>query len=213
MTIQDIEERKVKLEGELTTALEAAKVLTPATAEFDEAYGRYLTAKSAIDKIPDEIAKVKQSENAEAIKTAGITVGEAIIQLIDGLKVAELIGVPVNALRFYNTPSKDEAGVETMSMGVVFNPVAATRKAGTGTGGKKGGGRTVIVAPDGDKFSLTKFVLAHATDAEKESPEYKYPHTRVDTKPKFEEFCSTHTLTGYAYETPSAETDSAEAAS
>jgi hypothetical protein len=61
----------------------------------------------------------------------------------------------------------------------------------------------MIVSPDGSKLSLTKFVMTHATEAEKASAEYKYPHTRVDSKPKFEEFCTAHALSGYIYETPS----------
>ena len=195
MKIVEVEAKQKALEAELTTALEAAKVLTPATAEFDEAYSRYLGAKANIAKIPEELAKARQSENAEAIAQCGTQVGEAIGQLIVGLKVADLLGVPVTALRY----AIDAEG----KVLVVFNPVTKVRA----TGGKreaKGGGRTVIVDPEGNRLSLTKFVLAHATDAEKASPEYKYPHSQVSSKPKFEEFCQTHSLTGFTYELPQA---------
>jgi hypothetical protein len=70
---------------------------------------------------------------------------------------------------------------------------------------KVSAGHTKVVSPDGSKLSLTKFVMANATDAEKSSPAYKYPHTRVDSKPKFDQFCESHGLTGYVYEVPEAE--------
>lgn len=201
MTVTEVEAKQKTLEAEMATALEAAKVLTPATPEFDEAYSRYLSAKASIAKIPDEIAAAKLAENAEAIATAGASVAEAITQLCDGLKVADLLGKPVEALRF----AIDAEGKAL----VVFNPVirvAAARKKGV-----KGAGRTVIIDPAGEKWSLTKFVLEHATDAEKATPEYKYPHSQVATKPKFEAFCEAHKLTGYTYELPSAGADETEA--
>ena len=195
MTVQEIEAKKVKLEAELNMALTAAKVLTPATAEFDEAYGRYLAAKAAIACIPDEIAKAKLSENAAAIAAAGASIAEAIIQVAEGLKVAQLLGKPVNALSFY----MDAAGKAM----VVFNPVTRVTSPGRASDKKdKGAGHTMIVGPDGTRYSLTKFVLAFATEAEKATPEYKYPHAQVASKPKFEAFCTAHNLTGYVYETP-----------
>lgn len=194
VTIAEVEAKQKTLEAEMSTALEAAKVLTPATAEFDEAYSRYLGAKANIAKIPDEIAKAKLEENAEAIAVAAGQVGEAITQLVVGLKVADLIGTPVIALRYF----LDAEG----KVGVVFNPITkVAAKGGTRTPGT---GRTVIGGgdiPAGETMSLTKFVLAHATDAEKESADYKYPHSQVATKPKFEAFCEAHKLTGYTYET------------
>lgn len=195
MTIKEVEARKVQLETELSTALEAAKVLTPATAEFDEAYARYLSAKANLAKIPEEINKARLAENAEEIKTAATTVAEAIKQLVDGLGVEKLLGIPVAGIRYLML----EAGPS-----VAFNPV--TRKAegkakGEAKGdGAKGKGRTVVLTPEGDRLSLTKFVLAHATEAEKATSDFKYPHTRVDSKPKFEAFCTEHSLTGYVYE-------------
>lgn len=197
MTTVEVEAKQKALEAEMATALEAAKVLTPATAEFDDAYGRYLAAKANLAKIPAEIAAAKTAENAEAIKVCGTQIAEAVGQLVDGLKVADLIGTPVIALR-YTVDSEGKAGV-------IFNPVIKVKAAG---GAKKtpGAGRTVIVDPNGEKWSLTKFVLAHATDAEKASPEYKYPHGQVDSKPKFEAFCTAHSLTGYIYETAAAAT-------
>ncbi len=190
MTVIEVEARKFSLEAELSTALEAAKVLTPATPEFDEAYSRYLSAKANLAKIPDEVIKAKVAENADAIKVASTQVGEAITQLVDGLKVADLMGVPVTALRYFT----DSEG----KVGVVFNPV--TKVKSTSSPRTPGTGRTVIVDSEGNRLSLTKFVLAHATEAEKASPEYKYPHTRVDSKPKFEAFCASHSLTGYSHE-------------
>ena len=197
MTVVEIQAKQASLEAEQNTALEAAKVLTPATPEFDEAYQRYLSAKAAIAKIPEEIAKAKQAENAEAIAQCATQIGEALVQLIEGLKVAELLGTPVIALIYAldadNTPL------------VVFNPIIKQKATGPSAGKGKGAGRTVVVDPNGEKWSLTKFVIAHATEAEKLTPEYKYPHTRVDTQPKFEAFCTEHSLTGYTYETaPSA---------
>lgn len=194
MTIQEVEARQKNLEAEMATALEASKVLTPATVEFDDAYGRYLSAKANLAKIPDEITKARQAENADAIKQSGVQVAEAIGQLVDGLKIADLLGTPVTTLR-YAVDSEGKALV-------IFNPV--TKVKSTGKREAKGTGHTQIVDPEGNRLSLTKFVVAHATDAEKASPEYKYPHTRADSKPKFEEFCVSHGLTGYTYELPQA---------
>lgn len=201
MNAQEVEAKKVSLEAEMSTALEAAKVLTPATAEFDEAYSRYLGAKAGLAKIPEELAKAKLAENAEAIGVAAGQVAEAITQLVDGLKVADLLGTPVVALRY----AVDGEGKAL----VVFNPIIKVKAAGAKT--TKGAGRTVVVDPEGNKLSLTKFVLATASEAELKSDEFKYPHTRVDSKPKFEEYCTAHTLTGYTYETPSAEVAEVEA--
>lgn len=194
MTTAEVQTKETQLQAELATALEAAKVLTPATAEFDEAYGRYLSAKAAIAKIPEELSKAKIAENAVVIATAGTQIADSITQLIDGLKVEEMIGKPVESLRW----AKDAEG----KAGVAFNPVVKLASTGKKSGASKGAGHTVIVTPEGERLSLTKFVLAHATDAEKASEEYKYPHTRVDTHPKFEQFVKDHNLTGFTYETP-----------
>lgn len=192
LTILEIEAKKTTLEGELSTALEAAKVLTPATVEFDEAYGRYLAAKTALARIPDEVAKAKQVENADAIAQCAVQTGEALTQLLAGLKVADLLGTPVIAGRW----AIDAEG----KMLVVFNPIT---KVSSSTGSKKTGtGRTTILDTGGNVLSLTKFVLAHATEAEKTSDAFKYPHTQVATKPKFEAFCTEHKLTGYTYQLP-----------
>lgn len=198
MTIVEVEAKKTNLEAEIATALEAAKVLTPATAEFDDAYGRYLAAKANLAKIPDEMAKARQAENADAIKACGTQIADAIGQLVDGLKVADLLGIPVITLSY----AKGADGVAL----VVFNPV--TKVAGAGKKREaKGTGRTVIVDPEGNRLSLTKFVLANATDEEKDSGSdkfLKYPHAAVDTKPKFEAFCEAHQITGCTYETAQA---------
>lgn len=205
MTVIEVEAKKISLEAELNTAAEATKVLTPVTPEFDEAYSRYLAAKTALAKIPEEISKAKIAENAEAIAQCGGQVAEAIGQLVTGLKVEELIGTPVTSLRYFIDADKKAS--------VVFNPVVKVATRGTGSRKDGKGGRTVIVDSEGNRQSLTKFVLEHATEAEKGTDAYKYPHTRVDSKPKFEEFCKEHTLTGYTYEvaTAEAETSTAEA--
>ena len=196
MTIVEIEAKQASLEAKLVTALEAAKVLTPATTEFDEAYGVYLGAKADLTKIPAEIAAAKLAENANAIKVCADQVAEAIGQLVDGLKVADLLGVLVTALRY----AIDTEGKAL----VVFNPVIKAKATGGARESKAGTGRTVIVDSNGERWSLTKFVLANATEAEKSSPEYKYPHTKADSKPKFEAFCVEHNLTGYTYQTAEA---------
>ena len=145
MTVTEVEAKKTGLEAEITTALEAVKVLTPATTEFDEAYGRYLAAKAGLAKIPEEIAQAKLAENADAIAQCGTQVAEAIGQLVDGLKVADLLGVPVIALRY----AVDAEGKAL----VVFNPIIKMKAAG-GTR-KAGGGRTVVVDPESCNISQT----------------------------------------------------------
>lgn len=212
MNTKEIEAKQVTLEAEQNTALEAARVLTPATPEFDEAYARYLGAKAAIAKIPDEIATAKLAENKAAIDAAAITVTEGITQLVDGLNVGDLLGKPVISLRYFRVVSTDDAGVETISTGTVFNPVTKVSTKGAGKSAGKGTGRTVVVDAEGNRLSCTKFVLAHATDSEKTdgSEDYiKYPHTAIDTRPKFDKFCETHGLAGFTYEVPQA--DGAEA--
>lgn len=194
MTKVEVEAKKTTLEAEMATALEAAKVLAPATPEFDEAYGRYLSAKASLAKIPEELAKAMLAENAEAIAQRGLQIAEGIGQLVDGLKVADLVGTPIVALRY----AVDAEGKAL----VVFNPIVKVKS--TGKREAKGTGRIVVVDTEGNRLSLTKFVLAHATDEEKASPEYKYPHSQVDSKPKFEKFCKEHSLTGFTYEVPTA---------
>lgn len=212
LNIQEIEAKQVTLQAEMTTAIEAATVLTPATPEFDEAYSRYLGAKAAIAKIPDEIAAAKLSENKAAIDAAAITVTEGITQLLDGLKVADLLGKSVISLRYFRVVDKADDGTETVTTGSVFNPVTKVSTKGTGTKGAKAQGRTVIVDAEGNRLSCTKFVLAHATENEKtdgHADYIKYPHTAIDTRPKFDKFCESHKLTGYTYEVP--QTGSTEA--
>ena len=197
VTVAEITEKQVKLEAELNTALEAAKALTPATPEFDEAYGRYLAAKAGIAKIPDEIATAKRAENADAIKADGVAIAEGIKQLLDGLKTTEKLGEPVISVVW----TQGATGVDGVvpAPQVVFNPKKQVKSSG-GTR-KVGAGRTTITQPDGETISLTKFVLANASEEEAG----KYPHTLVDTKPKFEEFCTKHGLSGYTYQRPGGE--------
>lgn len=204
MTVIEVEQKKVQLETELGTALEAAKVLVPATPEFDEAYSRYLASKAALAKIPDELFKAKVEQNKDALHAAGVTIANAIRELEQGLGVENLLGQPVIAANYYRLVSVDNEGNEQVSTGCVFNPVivkAKAKEAGTSKGGK----RTKIVAPDGTAYNLTKFVLAFATEEEKNSPEFRYPHGQVDTKPKFDAFCTAHNLTGYVYSRPEGE--------
>jgi hypothetical protein len=194
LTLQEIEAKELQLKSEMVAALEETKGKKPASAEFDAAYGKYLTAKANLAKIPAELTKAKTEANSGALLTVGATVSDAITQLIVGLKVAELLGEPVKVVRY----SIGDDGKPS----VRFNTTASTPKV---KGERKvGNGHTQIVAPDGTKQSLTKFVLAHATDAEKASKEYKYPHTQADSKPKFDAFCASHNLTGFLYETPEA---------
>jgi hypothetical protein len=193
-TIAEIQEKQTKLEAELATALEAAKVLQPATPEFDEAYGRYLAAKAAIAKIPTEIAEAKKAENADAIKADGATVAEGIKQLLEGLKTADKLGEPVISVVWTQGAAKE--GEPVPAPVVHFNPKA--KVASTGTRKASGAGRTTVLTPTGETLSLTKFVLANASEEEAG----KYPHTLVDSKPKFDEFCTKHSLTGYTYQRP-----------
>ena len=196
VTVAEISEKQGKLEAELATALEAAKALTPATPEFDEAYGRYLAAKAGIAKIPEEIVSAKRAENADAIKADGVAIGEGIKQLLDGLKTAEKLGEPVISVVWTQGAAREGEAIPAPQ--VNFNPKKqiASSKGGTR---KAGTGRTTILQPDGETTSLTKFVLAHASEEEAG----KYPHALVDTKPKFEEFCTKHGLMGYTYQRPS----------
>jgi len=202
MTIAEVEAKGTALQTEMAAALESLKGKKPASAEFDEAYGKYLGAKAALSKIPAEIAKAKAEQNAGALKSVATTVSEAITKLCEGLKVAELMGEPVATVRYV---------VINGVASVDFNKTVRLATKGPKGERKAANGHVAIIAPDGSKQSLTKFVLAHATDAEKSSKEFKYPHTQVDTKPKFDAFCASHNLSGFVYEIP--EAVAAEAAS
>ena len=203
MTVQEVETRKAQLETLRDTALDAAKTLIPATAEFDEAYGRYLSAKASLAGIPAELAKALMAQNSEAIKVAGIQLADGITEMIAGLNIAALLGTPVVALRYYRIPSKDAEGKESISQGVVFNPTTQAKAAGIKSKGEsKGAGHTQIVGPDGTKQSLTKFVMAHMSKPAGLGEKAWYPHTEVDSNPKFDVFCVAHNLVGYAYQLP-----------
>lgn len=200
MTIQEVEAKGQQLQADMGAALQEAKSQKPATPEFDASYGKYLAAKAALAKIPEDLAKAKLEANSTAIKTVNATVADAITQLVMGLKVAELLGAPVSILRY--VVINDVATV-------VFNPT--TRLSTKSKGERKvSNGHVQIKAPDGSKLSLTKFVLANATDAEKSSAAFKYPHTQVDSKPKFDVFCVAHNLTGYLYELPEVQAEAAQ---
>lgn len=194
-TVSEVKTKETTLNTEIATQLEAIKVLTPATPEFDEAYTRYLTSKASLAKIPDEIAQALLAENADAIAVVATQTADAIVQLVTGLKVNDLIGCEVTALRMYTDSDNKKH--------VVFNPVTVIKASGKRS--EKSQGRTVITDSEGNSQSLTKFVLAHATEDEKLTDAYKYPHVRVATKPKFDEFCESHNLTGFNYILPSSE--------
>lgn len=213
MTVVEVQTKLAQLEAERDTALAAAKVLTPATPEFDDAYGRYLASKTAIGKIPDELAKAKLSENADAIKAQALVVGETLVKLTTGLKVAELLGSPLTSLRALFTET-DVEGVKVTTCNVAFNPpVAASKpvkaKAEGAAEAKELHKRTVIMAPGGAKYNPTKFILTFMPQEEqaKEQAEATakgnkawYPHVLVDSLPKFEAFCKAHNLVGYTYD-------------
>ena len=200
MTVQEIETKKSKIEAEMSTALTAAKVLEPATAEFDEAYARYLGAKAALAKIPAEIAAAMKVEHADAIKADCVTLASSIRQLIDGLDVEAKLGEPAISVVWTQGATGIDGVVPTPV--VHINPTVKVKATGGTKREAKVGGHTVVKTPEGETVSLTKFVLEHATDAEKASPEYKYPHGLVSSKPKFAAFCEAHNLTGYEYLTP-----------
>jgi hypothetical protein len=205
MTVIEVESKKAQLTIEMGTALEASKALQPGTSEFDGAYERYFTAKNALAKIPEELQKAKIEENAGAIKVAGNQVAEATEQLIAALNIESLIGAPVIAANYYRIASKDEQGNPTVSKGVIFNPVTPKRALASETKRESKAGHTMIVAPDGTRLSLTKFAAQYATNEEKVRATFKTgftPHALVDTKPKFDAFCTAHSLTGYTYEIP-----------
>jgi hypothetical protein len=105
-------------------------------------------------------------------------------------------------LRYYTSESKAADGTIVKTPAVVFNPV--TKVAASGPKAAKGTrkGHNFVNAPDGTKMSLTKFVMTTATDTEKATAEFKYPHTRVDSRPKFDEYVKSHNLAGYTYEMP-----------
>ena len=185
MTIVEVEAKKQRLEAEMALALEAAKVLTPVTPEFDDAYSRYLGAKANLAKIPEELAKAKLAENAVAIGAVAVQMSEGIGQLITALGLPELLGESVTLLRYTVNPE----GVKT----VVFNPHVVLRTAGAK---KEGTGKRVqITGPDGAIVNMTKFVLLNSTEAEKSGfTTNNPPHLLVDSKPKFEAFCLKHNL-------------------
>lgn len=188
-TIKEITEKKSNLEKQMETALGAAKVLKPATAEFDEAYGRYLAAKAQMAKIPSEFAAARMAENADAIKSAGAAIAETITKLCAGLKVADLLGEPVLTVVY----SMDAEGKTQ----VRINPKVRLGATKSTIGERKvGQGRVKIVGPDGTEYSLTKFVIAHAPEADRG----KYPHALVATEAKFDVFCTKYKLVGFKYQ-------------
>ena len=199
MTVVEVETKKTQLEATLKSSLIEASKFVPGTAEFDEKYALHLSTKGALSKIGEEMAKALEAQNAEAIKAHSVTLAQAIGKLVEGMKVAELVGKPVTALNYYTAADG--------TVHVVFNPVTHIKSAGTKASGSgpKGKGHTMIVGPDGTQMSITKFVQSNLTESQKTegSVDYvKYPHTVIDTRPKFDEFCKAHNLVGYKYEIP-----------
>lgn len=194
MTVQEVEAKEVGLVTERDTALAAAKELEPGSIEFDQAYNRYSAARVNLLKIPDELVAAKQQENAGEIAAAKATIVEGIETLLVGLNVSDLLGTKIRCIN-YTVDAEDKGGL-------AFNPIVKS-PAKMAPRESKSGGRTMIALPDGTKQSPTKFVLAHATEAEKATFSVnKPPHLKVDTKPKFDAFCIAHNLTGYTYEMP-----------
>lgn len=223
MTVQEIEAKKLSYENIVASAPAVHAALVPFSTEFDAFCVTYSDARKALkdtdwDKL---IADAFVEANKEAIAAIGVAIAEAIQSAVDGLEVEKLLGQPVHALTFFRGTSKvtqkDANGadviVTTLDKGIVrFNPTThvkesgGTKKSSDSAGGEKKG-HTVITGPDGATYSLTKFVVLHATDAEKTEHEREVgstpgkvtPHTRVDSKPKFEKFCASHNLVGYTY--------------
>jgi len=189
MTIAEIEARNTALDGLITEAQNAAKALVVGSSDFDAAYKAYLDLKAEKAAIPAKVAAAKKSENAEKIKKAATDIAGAITQLIAAMKIDDLIGEKLVKLSYNLTT--DEKTAQTVAT-VLFNPV--TRLASTGK--RESGKRTMIGNPDGTHQSLTAFVKAHAPEADWG----KYPHTLVDTQPKFEAFCTKYGLSGFTYQ-------------
>lgn len=207
MTVIEVLEKQKNLENIVMTSLEATKVLEVGTPEFDEAYGMYLGAKSSLAKIPDELASAKKAENSEAIKADSAAIASAVKELVAGLGLAEKLGEPVKSVVWTQGATGDDGIVPEPVVHV--NPTVSVKSTGPKSARTPSTGRTVIGYPDGSQKSCTKFVLEFATEVEKATPEYKYPHTRVDSKPKFEAFCTAHNLSGFSYVT-SAKAESEE---
>jgi len=200
MTLAELDKRAVELQSIIANQLATAQKLQAGSVEFDEAYGGYLASKAELAKMPELKRQAQVAENKVAIDAAGKTVAEAIQKLIAGLKVSELLGEDVKTLRYY----VEESG----TVSVIFNPKAMLRPKGKAV---KSGGRTIITDSEGNTTSVTKFVLAHATEAEKASKAFDYPHTQCDTEAKFQDFCVKHNLTGFTYSKPIAQEEPAPA--
>ena len=213
-TILEVNQKEQNLKTTIETTLLAVKSLIPATPEFDEAYTRYLTAKSELTHIPELLQQAKLSENSDKIKSAGLTIAEGIKKLIEGLGVKELLGSDVLTLNYHvetvkgSTDAQGVVTADSFKSVVVFNPKTIVKsttgkadKSAAKTDSDKTGHNTIVntnVTPN-VTLSLTKFVNLTATEAEKLTAEYKYPHTRVDSLPKFNEYIKSHNLTGYTY--------------
>lgn len=192
-----VERQKVELEISMATAIEASKVLSPGSQEFDEVYGRYLRAKADLARIPIRLVEAKLQDNAGAIATAGAAVGEAITNLLVGLKVEDLLITPVMFLTY---------GVVEGKVIVRFNPIttlAPSHKGeGVGRGRGRGGKRPHIISSDGTELTITEFVTPYLTTEEKDPKSSKYvkwPHVCVDSLEKFGTFCKAHQIADGTY--------------
>ena len=191
MTLIEVEQKQKALQTQGDTAFKNAQKLQSGTAEYDEQYSIYLSAKAAIANIPNELAKARKEANAEGLAAAAKTVSEGIAQLLAGLNVSDLLGERVIKVSWTQLDA-------AITPDVRFN---ATTRISPGAKAKDSkGGRTMIVDAQGNRQSCTKFVNATCTAEEKASKDFKYPHTRIDTKPKFDAYCLAHNLTGLEYE-------------
>ena len=201
MTVIEVEQKKAQLEATVKNEFDEAKKCKAGSDDFDLHMSAYLKAKSDLSKIDSEFAKAKESEKTNLIKADCDAIGQAITQLLTGLKVADKLTEPVKSLVYV---IDSEGKVQ-----VTINKVTKLKSAGATSEGK-GKGHTKIIDSAGNELSVTAFIKAHATEAELTSKAFVYPHTQADTKAKFEAFCKSHNLTGYEYRIP-AKTEAEEA--
>ncbi len=190
--IPEVQAKQTTLEAQLAELVALVPTLQFGTEEYNAKAEEYLSVRKSLANMPAELAAAQKEANASEINAASAAVAEAITKLVEGLKVAELLGEPVTGLRYFNVASKDDAGVETMSAGVVFNPltkVPSTRA--PKDGGEATGTRQAVVTASGEKMSKTAFVKACTTLTAEEQAE-KYPHALVASGPKFEAFLKAH---------------------
>lgn len=207
--VAEVQAREVTLKATISTALEAAKALTPGTPEFDDAYGRHLAAKTALAAIPGELLEARKADNTAKINAALITIGLVVRGAVQKLNLADLICEPVTSVVW----SQGATGLD----GVVPEPLVTVNPKilGRATGPKaaktakpEGEGevakRLKVKYPDGSIVSRTAFVTQFATSEKEDVTAFKTPHTFIidaahpNDSTKFDEFCAAHNLTGYS---------------